>query len=76
MKGIILAGGSGTQDSLLRASQFVSTLERRQGIKISCIEEIAYRMGYINKVQSERLGNQMAQNSYGEYLLKIFNENT
>ena len=66
---------TGTQDSLLEASQFVSTLERRQGIKISCIEEIAYRMGYINKVQLERLGNQMAQNRYGEYLLKIFNEN-
>ena len=67
---------TGTQDSLLEASQFVSTLERRQGIKISCVEEIAYRMGYIDKIELGRLGNQMAKNSYGEYLLKIFNETT
>ena len=65
---------TGTQDSLLEASQFVSTLERRQGIKISCVEEIAYRMGYIDKVQLGRLGSQMGKNSYGEYLLKIFND--
>ena len=62
---------TGTQDSLLEASQFVSTLERRQGIKISCIEEIAYRMGYIDKIQLRTLGNQMANNNYGGYLLKI-----
>ena len=65
---------TGTQDSLLEASQFVSTLERRQGIKISCVEEIAYRMGYIDKIQLGRLANKMGKNSYGEYLLKIFNE--
>ena len=65
---------TGTQDSLLEASQFVSTLERRQGIKISCVEEIAYRMGYIDKVQLGRLGSQMGKNSYGDYLLKIFND--
>ena len=65
---------TGTQDSLLEASQFVSTLERRQGIKISCVEEIAYRMGYIDKIQLGRLGRQMGKNSYGEYLLKIFND--
>lgn len=65
---------TGTQDSLLEASQFVSTLERRQGIKISCVEEIAYRMGYIDKAQLGKLGSQMEKNSYGEYLLKIFND--
>ena len=67
---------TGTQDSLLEASQFVSTLERRQGIKISCVEEIAYRMRYIDKTELRKLGNQMAKNSYGQYLLKISNENT
>jgi len=64
---------TGTQDSLLEASQFVSTLERRQGIKISCIEEIAYRMGYIDKIQLKSLGSQMGRNNYGKYLLKISN---
>ncbi len=62
---------TGTQDSLLEASQFVATLERRQGIKVSCIEEISYRMGYINKAQLKILGDQNANNSYGKYLLNI-----
>ena len=65
---------TGTQESLLEASQFVCTIERRQGIKISCIEEIAYRKGYIDKRQLKILGNQMADNAYGKYLLKICNE--
>ena len=65
---------TGTHDSLLEASHFVQTLERRQGIKISCIEEIAFRMGYIDKTQLEKLGNKMVNNSYGQYLLKIANE--
>jgi glucose-1-phosphate thymidylyltransferase len=62
---------TGTHDSLLEASQFVQTLEKRQGMKISCIEEIAFRMGYIDKVQLASLGNEMANNQYGQYLLKI-----
>ena len=62
---------TGTQDSLLEASQFVQALERRQGMKISCIEEIAFRMGYINKQQLEVLGNKMNNSSYGQYLIKI-----
>ena len=62
---------TGTQDSLLEASQFVATLERRQGIKISCIEEIAYRMGYINKHELRKLGLEMNNNSYRDYLLSI-----
>lgn len=62
---------TGTHDSLLEASQFVQTLEKRQGMKISCIEEIAYRMDYIDKDQLKALGNEMANNPYGQYLLKI-----
>jgi len=62
---------TGTHDSLLEASQFVQTLEKRQGMKISCIEEIAYRMDYIDKDQLRRLGEEMANNPYGQYLLKI-----
>ena len=64
---------TGTHDSLLEASQFVQILEKRQGVKISCIEEIAYRMGYIDKENLLRLGQEMKNNSYGEYLIKIGN---
>ena len=56
---------TGTHDSLLEAAQFVQTLEKRQGMKISCIEEIAFRMGYIDKTQLISLGNEMANNQYG-----------
>ncbi len=62
---------TGTHDSLLEAAQFVQTLEKRQGMKISCIEEIAFRMGYIDKTQLISLGNEMANNEYGQYLLTI-----
>ena len=62
---------TGTHDSLLEASQFVQTLEKRQGMKISCIEEIAFRMGYINKNQLKSIGNKMENNQYGQYLIKI-----
>ena len=62
---------TGTHDSLLEASQFVQTLEKRQGMKISCIEEIAYRMGYIDKDQLRQLGDKLANNQYGQYLLNI-----
>jgi len=55
---------TGTHDSLLEASQFVQTLEKRQGMKISCIEEIAYRMGYIDQKQLQSLGNELANNQY------------
>ena len=62
---------TGTQDSLLEASQFVQTLEKRQGMKISCIEEIAFRMGFITKNQLEMLGKNMDNSPYGQYLIKI-----
>ena len=62
---------TGTHDSLLEASQFVQTLEKRQGMKISCIEEIAFRMGYIEKEQLISLGKKLVNSQYGQYLLKI-----
>ena len=62
---------TGTQDSLLEASTFVQTLEKRQGMKISCLEEIAFRMGYIDKTELEILGKKIGNSSYGEYLIKI-----
>ena len=61
---------TGTHDSLLEASQFVQTLEKRQGMKIACIEEIAYKMGFINRMQLELLGLTMANNTYGQYLIR------
>ena len=66
---------TGTHDSLLEAAQFVHTLEKRQGMKISCIEEIAFRMGYIDKNQLKSLANKMKNNQYGQYLLKIADSN-
>tara|TARA_Y100000816_G_scaffold287275_1_gene269700 strand:- start:910 stop:1797 length:888 start_codon:yes stop_codon:yes gene_type:complete len=62
---------TGSQETLLEASQFVQTLEKRQGMKISCIEEIAFRMGYIDKENLEILGNSMGNSSYGQYLTRI-----
>ncbi len=62
---------TGTYDSLLDASSFVETIEKRQGLKIACIEEVAYRMGYINAQQLEELADSHIQNSYGRYLLNI-----
>ena len=65
---------TGTQDSLLEASQFVQALEKRQGMKVSCIEEIAFRMRYIDKVQLETLGKSMGNSPYGQYLIRIAKE--
>ena len=65
---------TGTHDSLIEASLFVQTIEKRQGMKISCIEEIVYRMNWISKKQLEELGNEMKNNQYGQYLLKIAKE--
>ncbi|MFL2983258.1 MAG: glucose-1-phosphate thymidylyltransferase RfbA [Candidatus Neomarinimicrobiota bacterium] len=66
---------TGTHESLLEASQFVHTLEKRQGIKISCIEEIAFHIGLIDIQQLKDLGSKMKNNPYGKYLLKIVQEN-
>ena len=65
---------TGTHDSMLEASLFVQTIEKRQGMKISCIEEIAFRMGYISKKQLIEIGNKMSNNRYGDYIKKIANE--
>jgi len=65
---------TGTHDSLLDAGQFIATLERRQGLKIACPEEIAYRHGWINARQLEELGGEMAKNGYGQYLLNLLKE--
>ncbi|MEA3316559.1 MAG: glucose-1-phosphate thymidylyltransferase RfbA [Bacteroidota bacterium] len=62
---------TGTHDSLLQASNYVETIESRQGLKVACIEEIAFNNGYINKEQLIKLGNELKKNQYGQYLLKI-----
>ncbi len=64
---------TGTFDSLMQASQFVQVIEQRQGIKIACIEEIAYRKGFINKEQVEVMAKPLLKSGYGEYLLQVIN---
>lgn len=66
---------SGTYDSLLAASQFVQLLELRQGLKVACLEEIAYLKKFIDKAQMERLAETYAKSSYGAYLKKVLAEN-
>jgi glucose-1-phosphate thymidylyltransferase len=65
---------TGTHESLLEASQYIETIERRQGLKIACPEEIAYRLGYIGAAELERLGQTLAKNAYGQYLLALLRE--
>jgi glucose-1-phosphate thymidylyltransferase len=65
---------TGTFDSLMQASQFVQVIEQRQGIKIACIEEIAYRKGFISRSQLETMAQPLLKSGYGEYLMKIVNE--
>ena len=65
---------TGTHESLLEASQYIETIERRQGLKIACPEEIAYRLGYIDAAQVEALGRPMQKNAYGKYLLALARE--
>ena len=62
---------AGTHESLLQAATFIEAIQQRQGLMISCPEEIAYHMGYINKIQLEKLGKALSGNSYGEYILEI-----
>jgi glucose-1-phosphate thymidylyltransferase len=65
---------TGTHESLLEAAHFIETIERRQGLKIACPEEIAYRCGYIDAAQLERLADPMKKNSYGQYLLAVLRD--
>jgi len=65
---------TGTHESLLRASTFVESIEERQGLKIACLEEIAFRKGYISKGQLLELAKPLSKNQYGQYLVKIANE--
>lgn len=66
---------TGTHESLLQASVFIQTIEERQGLKVACLEEIAYRNGFINKGQMLELAKPLANNQYGQYLIQIANDN-
>ena len=65
---------TGTHESLLQAASFVQTIQERQGLKIACLEEIAYRMGYITKKQVLKLAEPLEKNEYGQYLLRMAQE--
>jgi len=65
---------TGTHESLLEAAQYIETIERRQGLKVACPEEIAYRLGYIDAEDLERLGLALAKNGYGQYLLGLLRD--
>jgi glucose-1-phosphate thymidylyltransferase len=62
---------TGTFSSLMQASQFVQVIEERQGLKIGCIEEVAYRMGYIDAVQLRKVAEPLVKSGYGKYLLGL-----
>ena len=65
---------TGTHDSLMEAGQFIETIEKRQGLKVACLEEIAYRMNYISSNQLKMLAEPLKKNGYGQYLLKLAKE--
>lgn len=65
---------TGTHESLLEASTFIETIEKRQNLKVACLEEIAFRMGYIDKKQLEKLAQPLLKNQYGQYLLRLAKE--
>jgi len=62
---------TGTHESLLEAAQFIHTIEKRQGLKVACLEEIAYHMGYVDAAQIERLAKPLLKNEYGQYLIRM-----
>jgi glucose-1-phosphate thymidylyltransferase len=67
---------TGTHDSLLEAGHFIATLEKRQGLKVSCPEEIAYRAGWIDAAVLEKLAQPLLKNGYGRYLMQVLRERT
>ena len=75
LKSLLLGRGfvadTGTHDSLIEAGKFIETIEKRQGFKVACLEEIAYRKGYITKKELSSLGELYNGNEYGEYILKL-----
>lgn len=71
LKGIILAGDTGTHQSLLEAATFIEAIENRQGLKVCCPEEIAFRSGFIDAAQVSALANTYGKTGYGEYLAEL-----
>jgi glucose-1-phosphate thymidylyltransferase len=67
---------TGTHDSLSEASTYIEVLEKRQGLKVACLEGIAYRQGWISKERMRELAQPMIKNQYGQYLLKLIDLNT
>ena len=65
---------TGTHQSMLQASNFIESIEERQGLKVACLEEIAFRKGYITKEQVAELAKPLLKNQYGQYLMKVINE--
>jgi glucose-1-phosphate thymidylyltransferase len=65
---------TGTHESLIEASNFIETIEHRQGLKVACLEEIAYRKGFIDAMQLEKLAQPLVKNGYGQYLLRLLKE--
>jgi glucose-1-phosphate thymidylyltransferase len=65
---------TGTQESLMQAASFINALEERQGLKVCCVEEIAYRMGYIGAEQLEKLADPLLKSNYGKYLLGMLKD--
>ena len=66
---------TGTHDSLAEASTYIEVLEKRQGLKVACLEEIAFRQGWISADKLREVAKPMLKNQYGQYLLKIINDN-
>ncbi len=62
---------TGTHESLLQASTYVETIEKRQGLKVACVEAVAYRMGYIDANQVEKLAHPLVKSGYGQYLMNM-----
>ena len=65
---------TGTHEALLQAGNFIQTIEFRQGLKVSCVEEIAYKLGYIDAAQLRRLTEPMKGNEYGQYLMRVLEQ--